>query len=233
MVKKFVNTLLNSWHLNHAINEVKRWEEKLETPELRLSLPFLFQSRGYFKSMKPCQNLNEINRFYLKLLDFKPKNILEIGTAAGGTFYLWAQAATDNAKMVSLDLDTGGGYRKCRSDLYRSFARKNQQIHLLRGDSHSKEALDEVKSLFNGEPIDFLFIDGDHTYEGVKLDFDMYSPLVRPGGMIGFHDICPHPHMPECQVDDYWNDIKSQYDFEEIIGNSDAYEKLGIGVIRK
>jgi hypothetical protein len=30
--------------------------------------------------------------------------------------------------------------------------------------------------------VDFLFIDGDHTYEGVKKDFEMYSPLVRREG---------------------------------------------------
>jgi len=50
----------------------------------------------------------------------------------------------------------------------------------------------------NGEPLDFLFIDGDHTYEGVKRDFEMYSPLVRNGGIIAFHDIVKHP--PETVV---------------------------------
>jgi hypothetical protein len=38
-----------------------------------------------------------------------------------------------------------------------------------------------------------LFIDGDHTYEGVRRDFEMYSPLVRKGGIIAFHDIYPGP----------------------------------------
>jgi predicted O-methyltransferase YrrM len=39
--------------------------------------------------------------------------------------------------------------------------------------------------------VDFLFIDADHSYEGVKKDFEMYSPLVRKGGIIAFHDIIP------------------------------------------
>jgi cephalosporin hydroxylase len=36
--------------------------------------------------------------------------------------------------------------------------------------------------------VDFLWIDGDHTYEGCKADYENYSPLVVPGGLIGIHD---------------------------------------------
>jgi predicted O-methyltransferase YrrM len=54
------------------------------------------------------------------------------------------------------------------------------------------KTLEEVKRILGGEKADFLFIDGDYTYEGVKRDL-MYSPLVREGGIIAFHDICPHP----------------------------------------
>ena len=39
--------------------------------------------------------------------------------------------------------------------------------------------------------MDFLFIDGDHSYEGAKQDFENYSKLVRPGGLIALHDIQP------------------------------------------
>jgi predicted O-methyltransferase YrrM len=36
--------------------------------------------------------------------------------------------------------------------------------------------------------IDLLFIDGDHTYEGVKHDWELFSPFVRPFGLVIFHD---------------------------------------------
>ena len=36
--------------------------------------------------------------------------------------------------------------------------------------------------------IDVLFIDGDHTYEGVKKDFDLYSNLLSENGIIVIHD---------------------------------------------
>jgi predicted O-methyltransferase YrrM len=44
-------------------------------------------------------------------------------------------------------------------------------------------------TLLKGSEGDFLFIDGDHTYQGVKQDFQMYSPLVKKGGIVAFHDI--------------------------------------------
>ena len=36
--------------------------------------------------------------------------------------------------------------------------------------------------------IDVLFIDGDHSYEGVKLDFELYSKILSPKGIILIHD---------------------------------------------
>lgn len=39
-----------------------------------------------------------------------------------------------------------------------------------------------------GIEIDYLHIDADHNYDGVKLDWDLYRPLVRPGGLISLHD---------------------------------------------
>lgn len=38
---------------------------------------------------------------------------------------------------------------------------------------------------------DFLFIDGDHSYDGVKKDILRYVPLVNVGGYICFHDFAP------------------------------------------
>ncbi len=45
----------------------------------------------------------------------------------------------------------------------------------------------EAAKIFN-EPIEFLFIDGEHDYENVKLDFESWYPKVIYGGIIAFHD---------------------------------------------
>ena len=36
--------------------------------------------------------------------------------------------------------------------------------------------------------LDFLFIDGDHSYEGVKKDFELYSTIMSENGLITIHD---------------------------------------------
>ena len=124
----------------------------------------------------------------------KPEHILEIGTWKGGTFYLWLWLAS--GLKISIDLPGGafGGAMLTAEELLN----RDEAFHVLdrhelviSGDSHSVEVHTEVAALLCGgsEKLDFLFIDGDHTYEGVKQDFLMYSPFVSPSGWIAFHDI--------------------------------------------
>jgi predicted O-methyltransferase YrrM len=87
-----------------------------------------------------------------------------------------------------------------------------------------------LKRILGDTPVDFLFIDGDHTYEGVKKDYEMYSPLVKKGGLIAFHDICYHAQEPRCQVDKFWKEVKKGKKATEIIDNTDKAWG-GIGVI--
>ena len=61
-------------------------------------------------------------------------------------------------------------------------------MNLIQKDSHKDETMSLIMKYLNGNKIDFLFIDGDHTYEGVKQDFEMYSPLLNKNGIIAFHD---------------------------------------------
>jgi len=71
-----------------------------------------------------------------------------------------------------------------------------------------------------------LFIDWDHSYEGVKKDFEMYLPLVKEGGIVAFHDI-----LSEEEVNRFWNEIKNMHESQEIINNVKK-EPLGIGVLK-
>jgi hypothetical protein len=55
------------------------------------------------------------------------------------------------------------------------------------GDSHNLETVEKLKIRLAGRPIDLLFIDGDHTYNSVKQDYELYGPLVKH--LIALHDI--------------------------------------------
>lgn len=159
--------------------------------------------------------------------------MLEIGTSRGGTLFLFTRMIDSSAIIISLDLPKGkfgGGYEDFKIPFFSNFAQENQRIFLVRADSHLSSSLSTIKSILKGQEIDFLFIDGDHTYEGVKKDFQMYSPLLRKGGLIAFHDICKHPSSWGCGVDKFWNEIKTAYLHQEIIDNPHQ-DWAGIGVL--
>jgi cephalosporin hydroxylase len=137
----------------------------------------------------------------------KPKVVLEIGTANGGTLFLFTRVASQMPIIISIDLPGGrfgGGYPKYKTYLYKQFA-KQGRIYLLRRDSHDPKTLEEVKSILDGQKVDFLFIDGDHSYNSVKQDFEMYSPLVKEGGIIAFHDIVAGPSENVGGVPEFYN----------------------------
>jgi predicted O-methyltransferase YrrM len=90
--------------------------------------------------------------------------------------------------------------------------------------------LEQVEAILGGEQIDFLFTDGDHSYEGVKMDFEMYSRLVKKDGIVAFHDIAVHPPETGCEVSKFWSEIKRKYEHVEIIDNKDQ-NWAGIGLL--
>ena len=183
----------------------------------------------------PFQKESEILQLLKYLKVKKPKIILEIGTASGGTLFLFTRIASNDATIISIDLpkgEYGGGYSKKREYLYRSFNLAHQKLFLLRCDSHDNQTLLKVKGILNKRKIDFLFIDGDHSYQGVKKDFEMYSPLVNKDGLIAFHDIVMHHKYKTVDVVKFWNEIKVKFNHEEIIDDVDQ-GMFGIGLLRK
>jgi predicted O-methyltransferase YrrM len=171
----------------------------------------------------------------------RPRRLLEIGTAGGGTLFMLAMAADRDATIVSVDLphgEFGGGYPLWRAPVYRRFGLPGQRIELIRADSHGEAALARVEELLGGEQLDFLFVDGDHTYDGVRRDFELYSGLVRPGGLIAFHDIAPGRAAGEAaraagllggDVPRFWQELCERYPTTELTGSEIGF--FGIGVV--
>lgn len=203
----------------------RRMDSSLDQPAKLVALTCEYAGNG----LKPFQVEEELARLVEDVRRLNPLTVLEIGTAKGGTLLLWTRLAQPNATIVSIDLPGGkfgGGYDNHRAAVYRRFAGKKQKLHLLRLDSHAQSTFDMAKQLFDGTPVDLLFLDGDHTYEGVKRDWEMYSTLVRPGGMIAFHDVAGN--YEDTQVKALWDGIKQNFQYREYITDPNGYYGIGI-----
>jgi predicted O-methyltransferase YrrM len=205
-----------------------------------------FWEPGFWKSLTVAreaqrrgamQKLRELAPLLGLLRRRSPQVVVEIGTARGGTLYAWCQVAAPNALLVSIDLPGGlfgGGYTGDDVSTFRAYGRPEQRLHFIRADSHASETRSMLETILNGGHVDFLMIDGDHTYDGVRRDFEMYAPLVGQGNPIAFHDTLPHPEGSSCEVERFWNEIRSEYSHTEFVDlGSDplAPQYGGIGVL--
>src|ERR1700759_1682376 len=90
--------------------------------------------------IKPAQVSNELHQLAQRVAALKPRTVLEIGTAHGGTLCVFSRLATPDATIISVDLpggEFGGGYKWFHVPIFKSFTRSEQKLHLFRGDSHS------------------------------------------------------------------------------------------------
>ncbi len=183
------------------------------------------------------QKITELSTLISLLKKRRLGTRVEIGTERGGTLYAWCRIAQPDAMIISIDLPGGpfgGGYTLLDVKKFRKYKKKKQKLFCLRKDSHKQATKKELLKKLNGRKIDFLMIDGDHRYTGVKKDWQLYSPLVKQNALIAFHDILFHPEVPACKVDRLWKEIKVKYKHIEFIDREDERgwgQWGGIGII--
>ncbi|HEX7313453.1 MAG TPA: class I SAM-dependent methyltransferase [Pyrinomonadaceae bacterium] len=184
----------------------------------------------------PLQKRTEILRLTELVRELRPGAVCEIGAAGGGTAFLFAHAAADDATIVSVDLEFGHSRRK----VVGRFARARQKLVCVQGDSHEEGTVAAVRASLGKHPLDLLYLDGDHGFEGVAADFRLYTPLMRPGGLVVLHDIVPDfrtRYGVETSSDTggvpcFWEQVKrAGAEVMEII-EDDAQDGYGIGVLR-
>jgi predicted O-methyltransferase YrrM len=187
--------------------------------------------------MWPAQHREEFLPFLEMLASHPPSSLLEIGTSRGGTFFMTCQVADDHAHLATLDLQLPARVR------VESFARSGQVVTGIQGDSTRPEVRSLVEAMFP-DGLDVLFIDGDHSFEGVKSDFELFESLVRPGGLVAFHDIVPDdeertgtPTMSwSGGVPRFWREFKlneqDRWEIREFVRSWDQ-DGFGIGVAIK
>jgi predicted O-methyltransferase YrrM len=192
----------------------------------------LLDSLGRSHLFRPLQKTSEILRLIEIIARAKPKAICEIGAAGCGTTFLLAQAAASDATIIALDL----AFDPSRKAALQTFALPDQRLLCLEADSHRPETARFVAAQLEGRSLDVLYLDGDHSYDGVKRDFELYRDLVSPNGMIVFHDIVAdyktrfgiETTSDTGGVPRFWQEIKVSWKrVEEIV---EDYEQDGYGI---
>jgi predicted O-methyltransferase YrrM len=198
------------------------------SPEKRGRHPLVRRAREFAVHQKP----KELSELLWLVEDLRPASVLEIGTLYGGTLYCWCRLAAPDATLVSIDLphgSYGGGYTEERArEMMSLFPRDGQQLHLLRADSHAPATLEQVKAILDGRQLDLVFIDGDLTYEGVRQDFETYSPLAGSGAVMVLHDILEHPPQSGCEVRRLWQEVKDGYRHAEFTSPPAGWGGIGV-----
>lgn len=132
----------------------------------------------------PCfkQAVPEIATFLRLLKSKNCKRGLEIGLYHSGTHYFFRRIVEE---MYSIEIEFGFisfGLQVLEKAGY------NSGSTLIHADSSSLLTGGRVGEVLGGELCDFLFIDGNHSYNACKNDYLCYEKFVRPGGIIAFHD---------------------------------------------
>lgn len=229
------NQLLDPLYWPRSRDEFLQRAQAAETPEAAVDLLWHYQGDGFYRTLRPNQDRGEVLGVLKVLQAHEPRVIVEIGTRDGGSLFLWSRTGPQLDLLVSIDLPGGihgGGYAEARAKLYRLFTQDQDcELHLLRANSQLESTRQQLETVLDGHPIDFLFIDADHRYEGVKRDYELYRDLVRPGGLIGFHDIKPNTIDPTIQVNQLWDEIRASGLTTHEIVHEPYTGRYGIGLV--
>ena len=216
-----------------SVRELRDYQSTEDGLDDIIDTAYGYRGYGAYRSIEPMQIREELRHFAEAATEIAPDTVCEIGTARGGSYYIWTRYL-DATNYVSIDLPGGrfgGGHSVRRAEFLGEVCRRpGVEQTFLRGDSHSSEIARRTEETLDGHDIDFLFIDGDHTYEGVKDDFERYSPFVAEGGLIALHDIVDIEHDPDCEVDRFWHELCEEYETTAIIADPQQ-DRGGVGLV--
>ena len=147
---------------------------------------------------KKTNNLGYGLVHYSLIRNFRPKRILCVGSMYGFIPYMMARACEENKKGKVDFVDAGFDINKKSDNIKHSFGQgfwRNVDLqkhfsYLL--DNKYIETFVMTTAEFakkNKEKYDFIYLDGDHTYEGGKLDLKLFWPRLKTDGFLCYHDI--------------------------------------------
>jgi predicted O-methyltransferase YrrM len=139
----------------------------------------------------------------------KPSHrLFEFGTCTGKTAYLWGRNSPDDARITTITLapEQRSGYQKAATDQDRdvAFALSESAYSAFLYTGTDVEC--KIEQLFGDSKTlditpwegtcDLVFVDGSHAYSYVVSDSERALRLVRPGGLVLWHDYAGPRHSP-------------------------------------
>lgn len=158
----------------------------------------------------------------------RPRVFVELGTHRGHSYFAFCEAirrARTETKCWAVDTWHGDPHSGTYTDEVFSDVQEHNQEHYADFSKLLRMTFDEAATEFQNRSIDMLHIDGFHTYEAVRHDFDTWLPKVKRGGIVIFHDICVHER--DFGVWKLWDEIKAQYPIYMELPHS-----YGLGVVQ-
>lgn len=146
-------------------------------------------SKGLYKSDRVFTHLTSLEKRQLFLIASElpaGAKCVEIGSYLGASSSFIARALPKQSSLYCVDTWNNDamteGNRNTREEfLYNTSQFKDKIVPI---QSRSTDAAKDFS-----EPLDFIFFDGDHSYEGIKDDWDAWNDKLKSGGWVIFHDI--------------------------------------------
>jgi cephalosporin hydroxylase len=144
------------------------------------------------KDPQPLMNVWARKIVQQHIREIGPKaTYLEVGSRHGGSLCLFGRMMDDGAKLIAVDYPSPPPANNAGEKLLATAEKLRGEgidANAIIGSSYDPATIAKVAEALEGRQVDVLLIDGDHSIYGVAADAHNYAPLVRPGGLVIFHD---------------------------------------------
>lgn len=155
----------------------------------------------------------------------KPKIFVELGTFAGNSYFAFCQTIKEfrlGTQAYAVDTWAGDIHMGQFDDsFYQIVVEENKKYSDF--SQLIRKTFDDAAHGFLDKSIDLLHIDGTHTYEAVKNDFETWYPKLAPGAVVIFHDT--NVHRDDFGVYKFWSELSRDYSTFEF------FHSHGLGVL--